>query len=177
MRRLAIAFVTIMLFSGIASAADRPQCLDSNGIWIYTGPAVCFIENAGQPGGIGAGGADGLLLANFVSRHDWARFGPDAKGIYHASDVDAQLTFIPPSACDENWVNCDPNKFYLGTGKVSLLGPMQWPPCPLAANITGNVTSPSGDLFKVLYLEQLVKDKTSDWGCRVVQQTLSLTPR
>ena len=175
MRRLAIAFVAIMLFSGIASAADRPQCLDSNGNWIYTGQAVCFIEFAGQPGGIGAWTADGRVQVNFVSRHDWMRFGPDEKGIYHASDVDAQLTFIPPSACDDT--GCDPSKFYFGTGKVSLLGPMTAAPCPLAVNITGNVTSPSGDLFKVLYLELLVKDKTSGWGCRVVQQTLSLTPR
>ncbi len=175
MKKLVISLFAILIFSGFAAAQERPQCYDSEGNFIYKGVGACFIELAGQPNGIAGFTEDGRLIAEWINNNnDWIR-GNRVKGTFHLSDAHANLTFIPPSACDQNGQNCDPTKFYHGEGLISLNGPLFFGSCPDTLNIMGKVQSPSsGDWFRAQYMLVLTKSQTE--GCKLGFEKLTVTP-
>jgi len=174
MRKLAIVLFAILVFGGVALAAERPQCQwDSQGNPILT-QGVCFAEIEGnQQAGMFSPNGD-ALFAVFTGKQDWFRLGSNGSGLVHIVDQPAKLVYCSPSIMAID--HCRPefdSELYIGTGKVSFnLSLTNY--CPCTVSFVGDVTSPAGERFNIQGAEVDVKDKTSSWGCRTILLDISL---
>ena len=174
MSRIWMALAALLLFGGVASAAERPRCQwdPDTGYLTPLSPGACFAEINGMQGVSFWTPTEGLIVGLFEAKNDFFTLLGNGTVRIHLDDQDSRLVFCTPTMINQGICNPahDPELF-TGTGKFSANGATGNPPggerCPLTANFVGDVTGPGGE-FKIYSSFVLVKDKTAPDGCRLL---------
>lgn len=178
--------ISVVLFASAASLAAQPVCtVDPNTGFVFgpPKPGVCFNLKGTNVSFFWAFGNDddGVIVA-FVtnSSNSWVRVDENNQLFGHLMKHDADLAYCPESVILAG--KCIPPEIggtpWFGSGQFTRNGdatnPLGSDTCPFILHYSGEVTSPGGDVFKIIADELAIKDKDSPGGCREIVNRITL---